>query len=325
MTDLIAQPILTVEIEPAAPITVALENAAAEDLIAEHEQKLDPHAQYANDSELIAHTTNTSVHIPAGGLTNAQIATNAAIDWSKINTDGAAAEDVGATSILHGADSSMHIPVGGISNNQIAPGAAIDWAKISKSGATAADVGAQASNSRLSEIGSLFAAAPSGASLRKASDGSAIEFAVPRSRILYRWGGTEIVSATTAETPLVNGSYTIPATTLSSSSTLDIYFLFSCSTSANNKTTRLKVGGQQIFINTSTAIQSVFAWRQIFFTSLNVQVTAGSNYAGSGTSNTGIQVLGIDFSQSQMIQLSAQLVDTTENLSLRYLEIRESR
>lgn len=66
-----------------------------------HEQATDPHAQYATDSDLASHTSNSAIHVPAGGISNNQIAAGAAIDWSKINKSGAAASDVGAATSSH--------------------------------------------------------------------------------------------------------------------------------------------------------------------------------------------------------------------------------
>lgn len=247
--------------------------------VLQHEGKTDPHPQYATDSEFTSHASDSTIHLPAGG----------------------------------------------ISNSQIAPGAAIDWAKISKSGATAADVGAQASNSRLSEIGSLFAAAPSGASLRKNNDGSALEFAVARSRILHRWSGTEIITGSTSEINFVNGSFTIPGGTLSSSSTLEIYACLSNGASANNKPLRLKVGGVTIFSNNLTTGLGVWLFRQLFLSSLTSQISPSSTLYAPGTSGLAPVSLSLDFSQNQTIQLTGQLVDISENITLRYFEVREAR
>lgn len=279
MTDITTQPVIEVAITPSPPVQVALENAAASEIIEQHEASIDPHAQYATDADLTAHTSNAAIHVPGGGLTN----------------------------------------------SQIAAGAAIDWSKISKAGAVPADVGAQPLNSRLTEIGALFAAAPVGASLRKSADGNALEFASPRSRILARWGGIEVVTGTTSETNFVNGSFVIPGSTLAANSTIDIYALFSVNATSNSKTVRLKIGNTSFFIGTVTATAALLVLRQIFLTSLNSQIAAPSSLSGTGSAGAAVQSLSIDFSTPQTFQATGQLTDAADNLTLRYFEIREFR
>ncbi len=132
-----------------------------EHAIALHEDAIDPHPQYAKDSDLATHASDQTLHLHDGAIANAQVAANAAIDWSKIDKTGAAAADVGATSALHALDQSIHLPATGISNNQVAANAAIAWSKISKVGATAADIGAASSTHTHSGLAIESATAPS--------------------------------------------------------------------------------------------------------------------------------------------------------------------
>lgn len=55
----------------------------------------------ADSSTLTTHTASTglSAHIPSGGITNSHVATDAAIDWSKISKSGASASDIGAVGL----------------------------------------------------------------------------------------------------------------------------------------------------------------------------------------------------------------------------------
>lgn len=190
---------------------------------------------------------------------------------------------------------------------------------------TAPELQSYCRGSRLTEIANGFAAAANGASLRKAADGSAIEFAVPRCRVLYRWTGTETITGTTSEVNFVNGGYTIPANTLSAGSTIDIYAIFSNNSSATTKTPRLRLAGSALFATTVTTAISTFVFRQIALTSINGIITAGSTLAGPGQSTLTTNTLTVDFTANQIIQLCGQLADAADNISLRHVEIRESR
>lgn len=101
MTDIVVQPVIEVEIVPTPLLSINFQTDE-EELIAEHEQKPDPHPQYSRDSDLTAHATNQDLHIPSDGITNDQIADDAAIDWSKISLDGAIAADIGAATTAQG-------------------------------------------------------------------------------------------------------------------------------------------------------------------------------------------------------------------------------
>lgn len=61
----------------------------------------DPHPQYSKDTDLAAHVTNLAAHLPTAGVSNAQIADDAAIAWGKISKTGAVAADVGAAPSSH--------------------------------------------------------------------------------------------------------------------------------------------------------------------------------------------------------------------------------
>ena len=152
--------------------------------LAAHVAAVDPHPQYALDSDLApyatsasllayatttslnSHTSNTSnphattaaqvgaaatndarlsdTRIPTDGtVTDAKVASNAAIGWAKISKSGAVAADVGAAATNDARLSDTRIPTDGtVTDAKVASNAAIGWAKVSKSGATAADVGA---------------------------------------------------------------------------------------------------------------------------------------------------------------------------------------
>jgi hypothetical protein len=68
--------------------------------IIEHEGESDPHPQYAKDTDLSEHTSDQAAHIPSGGITNTLVATDAAIEWSKISKVGAVPSDIGAMPAL---------------------------------------------------------------------------------------------------------------------------------------------------------------------------------------------------------------------------------
>lgn len=181
------------------------------------------------------------------------------------------------------------------------------------------------SYARVAEIQSGFSAADVGSILRKNAAGTAIEYAVPRCRVLYRWGGNETITGTIAETGFVNGLYIIPANTLSSTSTLEISASFSNSSSANSKTSRFKIGSTTFYSNAVTTTQSLYVIRQMMLTALNSQITGSLAMIGPGTSNTAIQATSFDFSQAQTFQVFGQLADTADTFSLRSLEIRDFR
>lgn len=67
-----------------------------EQAIALHEDSIDPHPQYAKDSDLATHASDPTLHLHDGAIANAQVAANAAIAWTKLSKVGANAGDVGA-------------------------------------------------------------------------------------------------------------------------------------------------------------------------------------------------------------------------------------
>lgn len=66
-----------------------------------HKQEIDPHPQYAKDADLAAHASDQELHLHEGAIGNAEVATDAAIDWGKISKSGAVAADVGAAASAH--------------------------------------------------------------------------------------------------------------------------------------------------------------------------------------------------------------------------------
>ena len=80
--------------------------------VLEHEGKTDPHPQYATDSDLTNHASDSTLHIPAGGISNNQIAAGAAIDWAKISKVGAVPGDIGAATSSH-----LHSGIATVSSN----------------------------------------------------------------------------------------------------------------------------------------------------------------------------------------------------------------
>jgi aspartate carbamoyltransferase catalytic subunit len=96
----------------------------------------------AADSVLGSHAQlqGNGEHLPEGGITDANVASDAAITWGKISKVGATPGDIGAQ------PSGSYAP-NPILNAHISPDAAIAWGKISKVGATPGDIGAQPSGS----------------------------------------------------------------------------------------------------------------------------------------------------------------------------------
>jgi hypothetical protein len=68
-----------------------------------HLEDEDPHSQYVSESALAAHALGTGPggHLPGDGLSNDDIAPDAAINWGKISKVGAVPADVGAAASSH--------------------------------------------------------------------------------------------------------------------------------------------------------------------------------------------------------------------------------
>lgn len=76
-------------------------DAMIDGAISTHLAAGNPHPNYASVIELATHSADSTLHLPSGGITNTQIATGAAIAWSKVSKSGALPADVGAAAATH--------------------------------------------------------------------------------------------------------------------------------------------------------------------------------------------------------------------------------
>jgi hypothetical protein len=86
----------------------------------------------------------SDTRIPTDGtVTDAKVASNAAIGWAKVSKSGAVASDVGAAASNDARLTDTRIPTDlSVTNAKVAAAAAIGWTKVDKTGAVAGDVGA---------------------------------------------------------------------------------------------------------------------------------------------------------------------------------------
>lgn len=126
------------------------------------------------------------------------------------------------------------------------------------------------------------------------------------------------VTGTTAETTLA--TIPIPAGLIGAKGKVILYPLFSATNNANNKTVRVKLGGSSgYFLQTSGYLQlsNIIVFRN--FNSEAVQKIASGTTTGLGNTTGAFTTLAIDTSVATTLEVTGQLTNTGDTLTLEGL------
>lgn len=141
--------------------------------------------------------------------------------------------------------------------------------------------------------------------------------------VLAKSGVSSAHTGDTIEAPLATIS--IPANTLGANGVIKVTAFFSCTSSANNKSFRFRLGGSGItgtVINSGTTITTLSGFQASSVTicanATNAQNTQGWADRGNDhlQANTGVVASAIDMTTGQNLVMTGQLALGTETISL---------
>lgn len=139
---------------------------------------------------------------------------------------------------------------------------------------------------------------------------------------IFQSASNSAVTGTTAETTLA--TITIPADAIGPNGSVEVDCWWSITSSANNKTTRIKVAGNIISFTAATT-SAVMAQRGRLANrnSRTSQITGlPSVAAGFGSSSTSMSTFSIDTAIAQDITITAQLANASDTINLESYVVR---
>ena len=136
--------------------------------------------------------------------------------------------------------------------------------------------------------------------------------------LFYALTAAVALTGTTVETTLV--TLTIPAGLIGSSGKVKLYPLWSVTNNANNKTVRIKLGGSTGYFLQSSGyaqLSNLVIFRN--FNSESVQKVSSGLPAGLGSTSGAFTSLTIDTSAATTIEVTGQLTNSGDTLTLESL------